>query len=653
MSGDLPYLKVMWKRDHEITASVVSVDVEDHDRLVDKATIVLRDPHVSAPNIDRNDELEVTLGWQGEHAVLFSGRVVDTPGSAPATGTPTVTLVAYDRSYAMHVQHTDAHHEGRLSTIVQTVASRYGADVVVAPATIVCDPDPQFTGDPQLRQLNLTDLQFLQWLAWRYGHRAFVEYNEGANRFYFVSNHRLLQGDPMGVLQWCHGMRQLKEFSYGRVASRAVRQRVAAVPDPSTGDAPPTTGQTPPPVDPAPPNPTHAATLGRSRPRRAGPIRVGCRRRPAHAPDGAGARARAPVRPAPRGRRHRLGPHAGAGPAGHRDSGGHGAPARQGEGDDRGARPVGRGRLVREHGGALLARHHGRRARAQRHVRDEVHGDQMTIYTPAGATDLDRHRGRWYGKYSGVVVDDDDPQMLGRLKVNVPSVWRGDDAMWARPCFPAGHFFTPPVGAHVWVEFEAGDPGYPLWVGVWFADGEVPDEAALEPPTSRVIRTPSGHTMEFADEDGAEKITLRHKADAFVSIDENGSVVVGNATGSLVFLNAHDAEVAVVSEQGHRVTMSGDGLTLTHNDGSFVDVRSDSVTVNASAKVQVMGREVAVTGGAVSLGAGPLQFGVVLDSPAFELFLNHTHPSAMGPTGPPLPPAIATTMVSTSVKAST
>jgi hypothetical protein len=277
----------------------------------------------------------------------------------------------------------------------------------------------------------------------------------------------------------------------------------------------------------------------------------------------------------------------------------------------------------------------------------------MTIYTTQAANDLDRHRGRWYGKYSGVVKDDKDPRKQGRLKVDVPSVWRGADPVWARPCFPPGHFFTPPVGAQVWIEFEAGDPGYPLWVGTWYPQEEVPAEAALEPPTSRVIATPSGHTVEFNDKEGEEAITVHHKADAFLSIDPKGSVVVGNATGSIVYLNAEDGEVSVVSEQGHRVTLTGDGLALTHNDGSFVDVRADSVTVRGTSKVQVMADNVLVTGGGVSLGSGAAQFGVVLGSPAFELFLKHTHPSAMGPTGTPLPPAVAQTMVSKSVKGST
>ena len=32
------------------------------------------------------------------------------------------------------------------------------------------------------------------------------------------------------------------------------------------------------------------------------------------------------------------------------------------------------------------------------------------------------------------------------------------------------------------IEFEAGDPGYPLWVGVWFPQDEVPAEAVVPAP---------------------------------------------------------------------------------------------------------------------------------------------------------------------------
>ena len=264
MAGDQPFLQVIWQKKHEITASVASVEIEDNDRLIDKATILLRDPHVSAPDLAGDDEIEVLLGWASEHAVLFSGRIAANPQQAPATGVPTVTIVAYDPSYSMHQKKSDEHHTGSLSTIVSTIVAKYELlKMKDKKKNIICDPDPQFTGDPQLRQHNLTDLQFLQWLAWRYGHRAFAEYNDGATQFYFVSNHRLLQADPLGALQWCHGMRQLKEFKYERVASRAARQRLAAVPDPQTGEVTPTAGAAPPPIDQPQPDSVHADTLGK------------------------------------------------------------------------------------------------------------------------------------------------------------------------------------------------------------------------------------------------------------------------------------------------------------------------------------------------------------------------------------------------------
>ena len=66
--------------------------------------------------------------------------------------------------------------------------------------------------------------------------------------------------------------------------------------------------------------------------------------------------------------------------------------------------------------------------------------------------------------------------------------------MLARPCFTSGHFFVPPAGAGVWVEFEAGDPGYPLWVGTWYPPEDVPPEAAAG-HAHRVVHSPSGHAL--------------------------------------------------------------------------------------------------------------------------------------------------------------
>jgi uncharacterized protein involved in type VI secretion and phage assembly len=83
---------------------------------------------------------------------------------------------------------------------------------------------------------------------------------------------------------------------------------------------------------------------------------------------------------------------------------------------------------------------------------------------------------QFYGKYRGHVADNEDPLQLGRIRVLVPAV-DGMTANWALPCTPyaapqAGLLFLPPVGALVWIEFEAGDPGYPIWSGCFWERGE-------------------------------------------------------------------------------------------------------------------------------------------------------------------------------------
>ena len=41
-----------------------------------------------------------------------------------------------------------------------------------------------------------------------------------------------------------------------------------------------------------------------------------------------------------------------------------------------------------------------------------------------------------------------------------------------------GFFAMPPTGANVWVEFEGGDPDYPIWTGCFWGTGEVPAQPA-------------------------------------------------------------------------------------------------------------------------------------------------------------------------------
>ena len=77
-----------------------------------------------------------------------------------------------------------------------------------------------------------------------------------------------------------------------------------------------------------------------------------------------------------------------------------------------------------------------------------------------------------YGKYRGFVVDNQDPQKRGRLRLSVPSVLGDQETDWALPCLPyggidqQGMFFVPEIDSQVWTEFEEGDISRPIWVSM-------------------------------------------------------------------------------------------------------------------------------------------------------------------------------------------
>lgn len=75
-------------------------------------------------------------------------------------------------------------------------------------------------------------------------------------------------------------------------------------------------------------------------------------------------------------------------------------------------------------------------------------------------------RNPYVGLYRGVVTNDLDPQGLMRIEVLVPAVLGARQSAWALPCVPPGCGTVPSIGAHVWIQFEAGDSSRPVWMGL-------------------------------------------------------------------------------------------------------------------------------------------------------------------------------------------
>jgi uncharacterized protein involved in type VI secretion and phage assembly len=199
---------------------------------------------------------------------------------------------------------------------------------------------------------------------------------------------------------------------------------------------------------------------------------------------------------------------------------------------------------------------------------------------------------RFYGKYEGVVTDVSDPKKIGRIRAKVPAVLGEQvDSGWALPCVPAGGgkergmLFLPQVGDTVWIEFAAGDVSRPIWVGTFWG---APDS--------------TGGADDLGSETGPEAPT-----------GDDGK----EATPTLSVLK---------TKSGHELTFDDDGeviLLANGNGKSSIRFEQDGSVVIKAEKIK--------------LGSSASEK-VVLGDTFMQFFNTHTHPTGVGPSGPPTQP---------------
>ncbi|GAP51677.1 phage baseplate assembly protein V [Streptomyces azureus] len=155
---------------------------------------------------------------------------------------------------------------------------------------------------------------------------------------------------------------------------------------------------------------------------------------------------------------------------------------------------------------------------------------------------------RYLGKFRGRVIDNNDPLGIGRITVQVPDVLGEEPSTWALPCLPftgqeAGQVVVPPKDAGVWVEFEQGDPSFPIWTGCWYGERtELPPDAQRElarPSELKpvVVQTQLAHKIVMNDATGPDEgILLQAKNGAYIRITE-GAIVIAAGRARITLQN--------------------------------------------------------------------------------------------------------------------
>ena len=144
---------------------------------------------------------------------------------------------------------------------------------------------------------------------------------------------------------------------------------------------------------------------------------------------------------------------------------------------------------------------------------------------------------QFFGKYRGKVENNIDPLQQGRVQVSVPAVLGDGSLSWAMPCSPyagsgVGFFTVPPNGANIWVEFEGGDPDYPILSGCFWGTGEVPAAPALA--GMKVLKTDTA-TITINDLPGVGGIKIETVTGMKIEISVTG-IEISNGMGASIKL---------------------------------------------------------------------------------------------------------------------
>jgi uncharacterized protein involved in type VI secretion and phage assembly len=132
-------------------------------------------------------------------------------------------------------------------------------------------------------------------------------------------------------------------------------------------------------------------------------------------------------------------------------------------------------------------------------------------------------------------------------------------AGWAMPCVPLagpgmGAVLVPPVGAGVWLQFEAGDPDRPVWVGgYWSSAAEAPAASQAASPSGPplVLQSALQNRLVISDLPGpAGGVILQSASGATIRVTDSG-ITIDNGQGASIVLN------------GPAVTINGGALEIT------------------------------------------------------------------------------------------
>jgi len=195
--------------------------------------------------------------------------------------------------------------------------------------------------------------------------------------------------------------------------------------------------------------------------------------------------------------------------------------------------------------------------------------------------DAEERSDRVYEAVIGLVVDNKDPEKLGRIKVSFPTIPGDDSSHWAPMCAigagkERGWFFLPELDDEVVVMFNHGRIDQPVIVGTLWNGKDKPPMTNDGSNERRTIVSRSGSYIEFDDDAGT--VTLTDGAGI-------GKIVI--STENKITIEASEGDLCVQAPSGE-LSIVANKITGKGQQNGLIDC-SSGLNIGGDAKVNYKG----------------------------------------------------------------
>ena len=213
----------------------------------------------------------------------------------------------------------------------------------------------------------------------------------------------------------------------------------------------------------------------------------------------------------------------------------------------------------------------------------------------------------------GIVTDNDDPNDLGRVRLQFP--WReaDDESYWARIATlmagdEYGSYCVPEIDEEVLVAFAGGDIHQPFVIGsLWNGESQPPQEAD-EDNDIRELVSRDGHRLQFDDDESDGGLQIETNAGHKIELDDSdGSeqIEIVDTTGTNRIQLDSDSDTVSI-EADDTLELSGETVKLRGNNVDINGKQSLDLTSSLSVNVSSNGSLDIKSQGRMGIDAGAI-----------------------------------------------